>query len=394
MLSADTACRACGSGRLFDVVGWPSVPTNSSLFVATEEEARSHPRGSFRLVGCESCGLLFNADTDEALIEHSERSIETQAWSERYRTFAGELARGWVDRWGLAGKTTLEIGCGRTPSFLELMCSLTGGPGIGVDPVVDVSVSRELELVPERFDGRASELAADAVVCRHTLEHVVDVGGFLEGLREWAGRNPDAVHLFEVPDVMRILRESAFWDLYYEHCSYFAPCSLQAAFSLHGFEVEEIRREFDDQYLVLAARPGARARAEESSACGRELRELASSFAARVEATTTVARRRLESLAGDGPLVLWQAGSKAVGFLTATGAAPLVSAVVDANPEKHGLFLVGPGLPIVGVSAIRALAPRHVVVMNEIYLDEIRDSLADEGLEARLHSAKSLLADE
>ena len=30
----------------------------------------------------------------------------------------------------------------------------------------------------------------------------------------------------EVPDTMRILVEGAFWDVYYEHCSYFTLGSL------------------------------------------------------------------------------------------------------------------------------------------------------------------------
>jgi hypothetical protein len=295
-----------------------------------------------------------------------------------------------VDRWGLAGKTTLEIGCGRRPEFLELMCSLTGGPGIGVDPVVDTAASATLELVAERFDGTTAP-EADAVVCRHTLEHVVDVAGFLRDLRVWGERHPRAVYLFEVPDVARVLRETAFWDLYYEHCSYFAPCSLRAAFSIHGFEAEDVRTEYDEQYLILEARAGRPGRAEESSACGTELEELAKGFASRVAAATALARRRLESLAAEGTVVVWQAGSKAVGFLTATGAADLVSAAVDANPAKRGLFLVGPGLPIVVASELRALVPRHVVLMNEVYLDEVAGSLAHEGIDAELHTARSLL---
>ena len=358
--------------------------------MATAAEARGHPRGSFRLVGCGVCGLLFNAEADEGLIEHSERSIETQAWSEHYAAFATRLASGWVERWGLAGKTTLEIGCGRKPEFLELMCSLTGGPGIGVDPVVDTAASTALELVAERFDGTTAP-EADAVVCRHTLEHVIDVAGFLRDLRGWGERHPHAVYLFEVPDVARILRETAFWDLYYEHCSYFARCSLRAAFSLHGFEVEQVRAEYGGQYLILEARAGRPDPAEESSACGTELEELATGFAARVEAASALARRRLESLAAEGTVVVWQAGSKTVGFLTATGAAHLVAAAVDANPDKRGLFLVGPGLPIVVASELRALEPRHVVLMNEVYLDEVRASLAHEGVDAELHTARGLL---
>ena len=40
-------------------------------------------------------------------------------------------------------------------------------------------------------------------------------------VRRAIGDRLDTVVLFELPDVERVLREVAFWDVYYEHCSYF-----------------------------------------------------------------------------------------------------------------------------------------------------------------------------
>src|SRR5690606_5558175 len=61
--------------------------------------------------------------------------------------------------------------------------------------------------------------------------------------------------LFEVPDVGRILRERAFWDIYYEHCSYFTAGSLAGLFRRVGFEVLDVEHAFGGQYLLLLARP-------------------------------------------------------------------------------------------------------------------------------------------
>lgn len=390
-MPAHDACPVCRSSKLYPVLHWPDVPSNSSLFLATASEARAHPRGSYRLVGCDSCGLLFNADVDEALIEYSGRSLETQAASGRFNEFARELARDWVERWDLHGKTALEIGCGRTPTFLELFCDLSGGPGIGFDPVLDTSASTGLRLIPERFESAATEVDADAVVCRHTLEHVVDVAAFLGALNTWTQKRKQAVLLFEVPDVSRVLREDAIWDLYYEHSSYFSACSLRSAFSLAGFDVNQVTTAYDGQYLLLEATLGDGAPQQGHQQCGRDMRALASGFAQRAARATDRARQSIVALSADGPLVLWQAGSKAVGLLTATGAESCVTALVDANPQKHGLFLVGSGLPVVAAAELRAIAPRHVVVMNEIYADEIRATLDAEGVDARLHTANDLL---
>jgi hypothetical protein len=226
-MPASQSCRVCGSAALLEILHWKDVPTNASLFFASAEEAREHPTGSFRLVACTSCGTAFNEDADETLVEYSQRSIETQAWSDTYNDYAARLARRWVDAYDLRGKTTLEIGCGARADFLAVFCTLTGGPGIGLDPVVDPDAHDELDLRSVRFDSRTS-VRADAVVCRHTLEHIVDVSAFLEDLRGWAQHNPDAVVLVDVPDVARVFEETAFWDLYYEHTTYFTACALRA----------------------------------------------------------------------------------------------------------------------------------------------------------------------
>ena len=61
--------------------------------------------------------------------------------------------------------------------------------------------------------------------------------------------------LFELPDVTRILKEAAFWDVYYEHCSYFSPGLAGAAVPRDHFDLLELGRDYGDQYLLLAAKP-------------------------------------------------------------------------------------------------------------------------------------------
>src|SRR6185312_9193273 len=63
--------------------------------------------------------------------------------------------------------------------------------------------------------------------------------------------------LFELPDVLRVLQEVGFWDIYYEHCSYFSLGSLARLFRSTGFEVVRLELDYDDQYLLIEARPAA-----------------------------------------------------------------------------------------------------------------------------------------
>ena len=94
---------------------------------------------------------------------------------------------------------------------------------------------------------------AAAVVCRHTLEHVHHVAEFLREVRAGLERTEGGIALFEVPDAWRVLEEGAFWDLYYEHCSYFTPGSLARAFRSAGLAPMRLERTFDDQYLFITA---------------------------------------------------------------------------------------------------------------------------------------------
>ena len=98
---------------------------------------------------------------------------------------------------------------------------------------------------------------ADYVCCRHTLEHIHDVLDFMRLVRTAIGDRPDVPVFFELPDLERVLVERAFWDIYYEHCSYFTLGSLARLFRRTGFEVTELWKAYDGQYLMIEARPVA-----------------------------------------------------------------------------------------------------------------------------------------
>ena len=240
----------------------------------------------------------------------------------------------------------------------------------------------------ERFTEAHAGLPGRALVCRHTLEHVPDVNGFLRAVRTWSAANGEAVVLFEVPDAGRILAECAFWDVYYEHSTYFTAATLATAFRAVGLEPSRVDSVYDGQYLLLEARPGTVVDPDPATAAPvvQAARTFATATAERVE----WAAQSLRALRGDGDLVLWQAGGKALSLLTLTGTTGLVAGVVDVNPEKRGRFLPGTGVEILAPIDLRHVRPRHVVVMNAVYLDEIRETLAGLEVEATVRPVEAL----
>ena len=155
----------------------------------------------------------------------------------------------------------LEIGCGKG-EFLVMMCEEGAGRGIGIDPGtrperIDSPAADRLTWIQDLYSDRYGFILTDAVVSRHTLEHIAPVGDMLTTIRRSIDNRMDTVVLFELPDVRRVLDEIAFWDIYYEHCSYFSAGSMARAFRTAGFDVVDLDLAFDDQYLLLAARPSA-----------------------------------------------------------------------------------------------------------------------------------------
>ena len=155
-MSADAAaatCPSCSGSSLVPLLHWPSVPVNAALFPATRADSLAIPRRSFRLVACETCGLLFNADHDDVAAEYSARCIETQAHSPHHRAFADALARDWVERHALRGARVVEIGCGHDAGFLRTLVEHGVAHGTCVDPACSVTGSDAIDVHAERFGG-------------------------------------------------------------------------------------------------------------------------------------------------------------------------------------------------------------------------------------------------
>jgi SAM-dependent methyltransferase len=390
-------CPSCGGSLLTAFHTVNRTPVTCAAVFDTAEEARAVPAGRVELFHCGGCELIFNPHFDKALAEVGARYEGSQGASAHFSEFARTLARGWVDRYGLAGRSVLEIGCGRG-EFLRLLVHEGVGRAIGLDPVATPSKDAHagLELLSRRFDASTLDFDADAVVCRHTLEHTNDVGDFLHLLAEWARRGRDRVVLFEVPATERVLAECAFWDVYYEHCSYFTARSLELAFARAGFRVRRVERVYGEQYLILeaVARAGAQDVLDDvSEPPMNRLLDECLRFGREARRAIRRCDQGLEALASHGaPVVLWQGASKTVGFLSSLHRADVIHSAVDLSVQRHGKFLPGSGLPVHAPEALKVIQPRFVVLMNAIYVDEVQAALKVLGSRATLLTVNDLCA--
>jgi len=389
----DQPCPACGATELTVFFEEGNVPTNSCLLLDDPAEATDFPRGELKIAFCDRCGFVTNTAFTPGQAEYSQRYEETQGFSPRFMAFATELAEQWVSDYDLADKTVLEIGCGKG-EFLVEMAKAGAGHCIGIDPGVhaerwvDDEFGSQIEWIADFYDERYTHIDADVIICRHTLEHIPNVAEFMTTIRKSIGDRPDTVVLFELPDVQRVLDEVAFWDVYYEHCSYFSLGSLGRLFRRTGFEVVELSLEYDDQYLLIGARPSTTPAAGEPLAEEDDLQQLRDGVAHFREGYDNLVadwRARLERLrSNNGTAVIWGSGSKGVSFISNLNLSSEVAAAVDINPHKWGKFMVGSNHEIVSPDALGEIDPELVVVMNPIYLDEIGADINELGLNPEL----------
>ena len=388
---AETICPNCNSRGcchpFYEVRG---VPTNSCLLIEDRARALGFPTGDIVLAVCQGCGFIFNAAWDVQYTIYSGQYEETQGFSPTFNRFSRVLAEELISSYDIRGKIVLEIGCGKG-EFLSLICELGGNRGIGYDPsfVPDRQRSgQDIRFVRKFFTEDTSETAPDLLCCKMTLEHIGETNRFLRSVRSVANRK-DSVVFFQVPDVDRILKEGAFWDVYYEHCSYFSATSLRHLFTGTGFTVQRVWTGYDGQYLMILTSPAEHGSDIKSSDTDdvTAIVRMSGSFAAAVTRSRAAWLIRLRDWAAAGRrTVLWGSGSKAVAFLTTLVVHDEIEHVVDINPYRVGKFLPVTGQRIVSPAFLRDYRPDNVIIMNPIYRAEIERELARQRCEPNIYT--------
>lgn len=384
------SCPCCSSTAVetfFEILG---VPVNSVLMLKSREEAVNFPRGDIVLGHCLDCGFIYNTTFEPKLLEYSDRYDPTQAFSETFNAWHRKLASDLIEKYGLRGKRVLEIGCGKG-EFLCMLCEQGGNSGVGFDPAYTEGrnpseATKNIEFVTDFYSEQYASYSSDFVICKMTLEHISHVQRFLTSVRRAIGTDKSQV-FFQVPDVQRILEETAFWDIYYEHCCYFSMGSLARAFRRARFDVLDLAREYSNQYLMIEARPSEGPPSEPlpQEADLEALARLTAVFSEQFKKLRAEWRGRISAFNAAGKRVcIWGSGSKGVAFLTTMQLSDNIDYVVDINPHRQGHYMLGTGHKIVGPQDLPTTPPDVVIVMNPVYRDEIARQLHALGLRPEL----------
>ena len=249
---------------------------------------------------------------------------------------------------------------------------------MGFDPVFDINRYQHVEddnltFINDFYSEKYSYIQPEFVCCKMTLEHIQETGEFIRMVRRTIGNRPETIVFFQVPDVVRILKETAFWDIYYEHCSYFSPGSMSRLFRQCGFEILDLKRNYEDQYLLLTAKPkvsisNPHMLEEDPEFLSQQINQFSQNYRLKLGQWQDTLSRLTSS---GQKIVVWGASSKTVAFFSTLHIQNAIRYAVDINPNKHNTYIAGTGQKIAIPEFLKEYQPDVVIIMNPVYQDEI-----------------------
>lgn len=381
---ARTECPGCGGGSLSPVLRLPRQPAVLNYRFPTVAAAQKVARRDVTLVSCDACGLVFNSTFDADAVPYDDRYENRQCFSPAFNDHLDSLSKGLIRRNKLNGGRILEVGCGKG-DFLRRICSDAEASGDGYD----TSFEAGAEPAPQGLRFFARYVAPedirhsyDAILCRHVVEHVPEIGQFLELLHDLAVASGDPVVVLETPRFEWIVEHTCLWDVFHEHCNYFFESALATLCRNAGFRVVRQRPVFDDQYQLVELRLAKNSKRGRSPSDRAESQKQVKAFGRRALLGLAKLEQKIDRAAAEKPWAVWGAGAKGVALVNQLPTAK-PRCVIDSNPAKQGGVLPG--------TAVRIVAPADpvvsklglIVIANPNYAVEIRRDLARLGFTGR-----------
>ncbi|MBM4055273.1 MAG: methyltransferase domain-containing protein [Planctomycetes bacterium] len=380
-------CPGCDSFDIQVFYEIHHVPTHRLPLIPTREIAINDQKGSISLGFCKTCGFISNIEYEPDKQESFPAYEESHEFFRTCNVFEKHMAHYLIERYDLHNKKIIEIGCGRG-EFLSILCNTGRNYGIGFDPDYMNGQNSEkkdttITFINDFYSEKYAHYQSDLICCRMTLEHIYSTSKFLHTIRNTLGNRKDTIIFFQVHDIMHTLHKQAFWNIYYEHCSYFSPGSLARLFRKCGFDVCNIWKDYNNQYIMLEAKPG---KCQNTTVLDiEEYPEDALNsvvhFLNTYKKKINYWKNKLQQMKQDNrKVVIWGSDSESVAFLTSLAIQDEIEFVVDTNPYKQGMYMAGTGQKIVNPDFLQKYKPDAIIIVNPMYISEIRQELYKIGL--------------
>ena len=342
-------CPLTGSTNVKTIYEQKSVPLIQNKVYRTKEEAINAPCIDVVLAQSLDNGFVFSANFTDSIIDYDMHYQNEQSNSAYFRKHLDNVIEIMEANNTLKGKV-VEIGCGKA-YFMDMLLDRQVDI-IGFDPTYE---GHSPKVVKDFFSDKYSDIGAELIILRHTMEHISTPFQFLQTIAA-ANKHRGKIYI-EVPTFEWILKHNATEDIFYEHCNYFTLATLQMLFtkSTGG-------HFFNGQYIyVIADLADVKNELEVSIVEPYQVKfsEKISQYDYLISSQKNVA--------------IWGAGAKGSTFLNVLDKqCNKVKCVIDINPKKQHQYIGGTGHYIIKPDELSGQEIDNIIVMNLNYSDEIK----------------------
>ncbi len=354
-------CHACGTGTTEPLIEFNQIPISGYYL---DNDADDLPRYDIKLSYCDACGFVSRDKIVAPLHDYTQIDRGT---AQQMPDYAEGIVQSLKDAGLSNGASVLEVGS-NDGTFLDYLTErgFTNVKGIepskhlasvasgkGYDIAVDYCSTDNVAMLQNRHG------LADAIVCRHTLEHVPDPADFMQAISQLL--KPGGLCLIEVPDFEWVLSTLAVHEIWDEHISYFSEPNLQLLHARLGFKtISSQQITFrDTRNLVLLSR-APEAEKNTDTATFDALTTAAAKTAADCAKlpmiwSTYVARIATAAQSWPTPVVAIGASHIQSNYIHFAGLASIVSQMIDDDPHKAGKYvMLDRPVPVVATEAALA----------------------------------------
>lgn len=275
----------------------------------------------------------------------------------------------------------LDIGAGKG-GLLQSIKKVCGAEGRYA--AVEPSMAFVKEHAGIRFYPFLDELLAqhakyDFVFCTHVLEHVYDLGNFVEKIGSVLSDGKYAY--IEVPNAAAYIKgqKAPYYYFDREHINHFTPTSLKNLFEFHGFELIFLESSANIGMILQKKHP-----VKNSSTVSAD--EDFVNIVAYVEQSKALE----DSNYYDGisfPVICWGMGAHLRRVFLKPAFPKPVSAIIDR--DRGGQGESWQGIPLVTSDILQEERYKHstVLITSVLYADEIRQQLESMGFQGKVLTA-------
>jgi len=335
--------------KLYEV---KDIPIFQHHMYNKKNDALNCPKGDVLLVEDLSTGFVYNQSFNSNLMVYDENYQNEQGCSSNFLSHLEIVSK--IIKQQLGTNSIIEVGCGQG-TFLELL-QRKGFKITGFDPAYQRT---NKNIIKKPFDKKHS-IKSEGLILRHVLEHIKSPYEFLNNLR-LANDGKGKIYI-EVPCLNWIIKNKAWYDIYYEHVNYFRLSDLTNMFNT----VYDFGRLFGNQYIYIVA---------DLSSLKRPIFNKNNSvkFPKEFIKDNNPIKENINSYKKS---FVWGGGSKGVIFiLLKRRFGYKIDGIVDINPAKQGKYIPAVGEKVLSPKEAGEKFPEgsNCYVMNFNYFNEIKE---------------------